>query len=213
MKTLPADEKDYVDRFVDSLCLGNRTAATAYREVTRNLLCFVRARYGRVDLSEGALIAWLTLRHQHCAVKRVEELTKMANRFLDWMKTTGQISSNPFQELRSQYGKNLAPIVRALLSSNPRSALAKLRPLPWFGSVLGPLMRQHIALMRSLGYRYETGEGRLRRFDRFLQRRPDLADKPLRQLIDAWRQVLPGVQQVYYAQQCGRILSKAQARL
>ena len=47
-----------------------------------------------------------------------------------------------------------------------------------FASPLGPLMRQHVDLMCSLGYRYEHAEGTLRRFDRFLQGRPDLIGNP-----------------------------------
>jgi hypothetical protein len=59
MKALPAIEEDYVRRFVDSLDLGNRDAATVYREVARHLLRFVRKRYGRMDLSREALVAWI----------------------------------------------------------------------------------------------------------------------------------------------------------
>jgi hypothetical protein len=44
-------------------------------------------------------------------------------------------------------------------------------------------MREYVALMRSLGYRYITPEKILRRFDRFLQRRPDLTGQPLPSLI------------------------------
>lgn len=213
MKTLPAAEGAYVNGFVTSLCLGDRSAASEYRNATANLLQFARARSGRMDLSEEALIAWLKARRTHCAMGRVEQLAQMANRFLDWMKAKGRISSNPFQELISQYGKRLAPIVRAMVSDNPKAALDELRPLPRFGSVLGPLMCQHITLMRSLGYKYDTHEMRLLRFDRFLQCRPDLTDKPLPQMIAAWRQAHPGIQQALHAQLCGRILSKAQARL
>src|SRR6266404_2968628 len=74
-------------------------------------------------------------------------------------------------------------------------------------------MRQYVELMRSLGYRYVHAEGKLRRFDRFLQGRPDLVGKPLPQLIDAWRQAGAGLHHAFEALQCGRILSKAQARL
>jgi hypothetical protein len=48
MKALPAMEEDYVRRFIDSLCLGDRDAATVYREVARNLLHFVHKRFGRM---------------------------------------------------------------------------------------------------------------------------------------------------------------------
>ncbi|HEY2528411.1 MAG TPA: tyrosine-type recombinase/integrase [Xanthobacteraceae bacterium] len=74
-------------------------------------------------------------------------------------------------------------------------------------------MREHVTMMRSLGYRYIGAEGMLHRFDRFLQGRPDLKDKPLTTLIEAWRQAGTGAQHALEAQQCGRMLSKAQARL
>ncbi len=213
MKTLPAVEEDYVCRFLDSLCLGDRDAATVYREVARNLLHFVRERSGHMDLSKKSLLAWMKERRRHCALHRVEERAQMADRFLDWMKTNKHIASNPFQALRSEYGQYLAPIVRALLGDEPQAALEKLRPLPVFASAMGSLMRDHVALMRLLGYRYDANEGRLRRFDRFLQGRPDLVDQPLPRMIDAWRRADPGLQRAYEAQQCGRTLSKAQARL
>lgn len=212
MKALPAIEDEYVLRFVDSLDLGGRDAATVYREVARNLLRFVRKRYGRMELSRRSLVAWLKERRLHSTLHLVEERARMADRFLEWMKKSRYLSGNPLQDLRNQYGRYLGPIVRALLSEAPRTALEKLRPLSVFASELGPLMRQHVDLMRSLGYRYDHAEGALRRFDRFLQGRADLAGKPLPQLIDAWRHAATGLHHAHEAQQCGRMLSKAQAR-
>ena len=213
MRALSATEEDYVRRFVDSLDLGDRDAASVYREVARHLLRFVRDHYGRMVLSREALVAWMQRRRQRCASCRVEEHARMADRFLDWMKTNEYIASNPFQALRREHGKHLAPIVRALLSGNPNAELEKLRPLPVFASMLGQLMRQHVDRMCSLGYRYDHAEGKLRRFDRFLQTRPDLVDKPLSELIEAWRQAGTRLHHTLEAQQCGRMLSKAQARL
>jgi integrase len=212
MKALPAIEEDYVRRFIDSLGLGNRDAAKTYREIARHLLRFVRQRYGRMNLSRRALVAWMKERRRHCALDRVEERAQMANRFLDWLKRNRHISRNSFEELRSQYGGRLAPIVRALLSQEPQRALEKLRPMPAFASTLGPLMREHLDMIRSLGYRYEHAEGKLRRFDRFLQGRPDLIGKLLPEMIVAWRQAGTTLHHALEAQQCGRMLSKAQAR-
>ena len=48
--------------------------------------------------------------------------------------------------------------------------------------------RQSVELMRTLGYRHDVNEGMLLRFDRFLQRRAELAGNPLNQLIEAWAQ-------------------------
>jgi integrase/recombinase XerD len=212
MKGLPAIEEEYVRRFIDSLGLGKRDAAKTYREIALHLLRFVRQRYGRMNLSRRALVAWMKERRRHCALHRVEERAKMADRFLDWLKTNRYLSSNAFEELRSQYGGRLAPVVRALLSQEPKTALEKLRPLPVFASTLGPLMREHLDMIRSLGYRHEHAEGKLRRFDRFLQGRPDLIGKPLLQLIEAWRQAGTTLHHALEAQQCGRMLSRLQAR-
>jgi integrase/recombinase XerD len=212
MKALPAREEDYVRRFIDSLGLGNRDAAKTYREIARHLLRFVRQRYGRMDLSRRALVAWMKARRRRCTLDRVEERAKMADRFLDWLKRNRYLSNNSFEELRGQYGGRLAPIVRALLSQDPKTALEKLRPLPVFASTLGSLMREHLDMIRSLGYRHEHAEGKLRRFDRFLQSRPDLIGKPLPQLIEAWRQAGTTLHHALEAQQCGRMLSKVQAR-
>lgn len=212
MKTLQAIEEEYVRRFIDSLDLGDRDAAQTYREIARHLLRFVRQRYGRMDLSRRALVAWIKERRRHCALRRAAEWAQMANRFLDWLKTNRHIARNPLEDLRSQYGGRLAPIVRALLSQGPKTALEKLRPLPVFASALGPLMRGHLDMIRSLGYRQKHVEGKLRRFDRFLQSRPDLIGKPLPRLIEAWRQAGTTLHHALEAQQCGRMLSKAQAR-
>jgi len=165
-----------------------------------------------MDLSKRALVAWMKERHRHCALDRVEERAKMADRFLDWLKRNRYLSSNSFEELRGQYGGRLAPIVRALLSHDPTTALEKLRPLPMFASTLGPLMREHLNMIRSLGYRHEDAEGMLRRFDRFLQGRPDLIGKPLPQLIEAWLRAGTTLHHALEAQRCARMLSKAQAR-
>jgi integrase/recombinase XerD len=54
-------------------------------------------------------------------------------------------------------------------------------------SFLGPLMREHVERMRSLGYLYQANERVLLRFDRFLQGRPDLRGAPLRTVLEAWR--------------------------
>ena len=63
-----------------------------------------------------------------------------------------------------------------------------------------------------MGYRHKHVEGQLQRFDRFLQSRPDLIGKPLPRLIEARRQAGTTLHHAREAQQCGRMLSKAQAR-
>ena len=98
-------------------------------------------------------------------------------------------------------------------SEDVAAALEKLRPVQRFGSFLGQLMQQHIGQMRALGYRYETCEGELLRFDRFLQGHPELIGRPLSQLVQVWAQERPGLNHQRETQAVGRVVSKAMYRL
>ncbi len=70
-----------------------------------------------------------------------------------------------------------------------------LRPALRFGSFLGPVMREDVALRQAMGYRYTTQEKRYLRLDRFLQGRPELSGRPLTVLIREWTNTRPGPQQ------------------
>ncbi|KAJ8139350.1 hypothetical protein OY671_007438, partial [Metschnikowia pulcherrima] len=96
------------------------------------------------------------------------------DRFLDHLVEIGSIADNPVAVLRRQYNvKQSKPIWRASASANPDGASAALRRPAPFGSSSGDFMREHVALMRSRGYQYETQAHWLLRFDRFLQATPD----------------------------------------
>jgi len=140
----------------------------------------------------------------------------LVDRFLDWMVDVGSLPTNPFAELRKQYTqpgrRTTAPIVRALLSPDPAAALDGLRPLPHFGSFLGTAMRDHVVLMKSMGYRYNTYEQGMLRFDRFLQRRPDLADQALTVLVREWTADGSTVEHAVACNMIARALSKALRR-
>jgi integrase/recombinase XerD len=213
MITLSAEDEVNAQGFLGSIRFHGSTGSLVYRYILRSFLRFVRERSGGHGLHEQTVHAWLKECLIHNPLHRVVYKARLVDRFLDWMKSCGRIASNPFEELRSQYGQRTAPIVRALLSDDPRAALEELRPLPAYGSALGSLMREHALLMRSLGHRYDARVGSFRRFDRFLQRRPDLVGKPLPALIEAWRISGKGLQHAYEAQLCGQILSRAQSRL
>ncbi len=169
MKALSAEDKDDVQRFLESIRFRHGHASKAsivYRGILRGFLRFIRARSGSEPPCEETMHAWLVERRQHSELHKVVSGAQLVDRFLDWMKASGRIASNPFQDLRGQYGQRTAPLVRAMLSTDPQAALEQLRPLPVFGSGLGPVMRDHIALMRSLGHRYIAAEEMLLRFDR-----------------------------------------------
>src|SRR5207248_8030520 len=100
--------------------------------------------------------------------------------FLDWLADRRLITSNPLADLRKDLGTNdTAEIVRALLNSKSPAALEALRPLHRFASQLGPVMRGYVSLKRSLGFRYCTQESQFLRLDRFLQKHPHLATRPV----------------------------------
>ncbi len=213
MKAMPTEDERHIGRFLQSMRFRDHKSATVYRCVLRGFLRYIHAeKPGTSMASEEVLRAWLQDRRRHWPEYVIVLRAQSIDRFLGWLRQRGHIESNPFDTLRGQYGRRTAPIVRALLSAESAAALEKLRPLLAFGSAWGERIREHIALMRSLGYRYTTSEKILRRFDRFLQRRPDLAGQPLPELIGAWRQAGDGAEHALAAQRCGRMLSKAQRR-
>jgi hypothetical protein len=99
------------------------------------------------------------------------------------------------------------------MDPNPDQALEALRQLPPFGSVLGDLMRNHIALMHTRGFRYETEARYFRRFDRFLQSNPELDCEPVSVMLHHWCAVHPTPNHVAECEKLARALSKAQHHL
>jgi integrase/recombinase XerD len=168
-----------LDHFVKDLHV--RTKAAGYRSVLRK---FHKALGKDFDgLNQTVLRRWLRAQLTDAPLRWVVHRAQLVTRFLDWLVEQNVLSENPFTELRKGYEcRSTAAVVRALISVNPSKALEALRPLPRYGSHLGPVMRDHILRMRSLGYRYEH-ESEFLRFDRFLQARPDAAAEPLSKLI------------------------------
>jgi integrase len=194
---------DYIRRFLESLEVGPRsrydyvTCLRAFRA-----LCAERAP------SIDTVREWLKRDAARSPLPTVVERAAVISRYLTWRAANGA-ASNPIADLKSQYGGRLTPIVRALLEDNYQSALEGLRPLPAWGSVQGPLMREHIARMRSLGYKYEVRARALRRFDRYLQRHAELAERPLEAQLAAWRRTLRTPRHELRVEQCARTLTQA----
>jgi integrase/recombinase XerD len=207
-------DRQAIDRFIHTLHLRNRTSVKVYTCILHGFQHFVANLTDREPPSKATIRAWLDARRREWPVHLVYHRARLVDRFLEWMVASRFIPTNPFAEWRRQYGqRTTTPIVRALLSANVDAALEALRPLPPFGSSFGELLRAHVAQMQSLGYRYETEAARLLRFDRFLQRRADLAGQPLHVLIQAWADVGSGVHHAWEAQACGRAISTALHRL
>jgi hypothetical protein len=74
-------------------------------------------------------------------------------------------------------------------------------------------MLDHVAFMKSIGYRYKWYEEHLLRFDRFLQTRPDLSGQQLNVLIQEWTSSGSGAQHAWDCHQAGRALSLALRRI
>ena len=197
-----------VIRYVQQLNLrGPRTAGT-YSRILNGFQCFVAKHPGAEPLS--VLQAWLRFYVNEWPLSVVLHHARLVDRFLDWAVSTGSLPSNPFAALRRQYlQRTTAPIVRALLSPDSASELEKLRPPPRFGSFLGPVMWDHVVLMRSVGHRYNTEEAGLLRFDRFLQGRPDLVGQQFGVLVREWSNADPAPEHSWRCNQIGRVLSKA----
>jgi integrase/recombinase XerD len=199
---------DTIYRFLDSLAIG-RKSRYSYVGDLRAFETFVRNH----TVADGAVTldtvrAWLKRDAARSPLSNVVHRAGVIARYLDWGAADGG-DPNPFAALRRQYGRRLHPIVCALLETDYEGALLRLSPLPDCGSTFGPLIREHVARMQSLGYRYEVKARDLRRFDRFLQRRPELAEEPLPALLAAWQQSCKGLRHQLRVQQIARTVTQA----
>jgi integrase/recombinase XerD len=164
--------------------------------------------------TETTVIAWIRERMTKVTEIVVYDRARKIHGYLQYLVEQGHEGSNPFAELCKRHGERfLAPILRAAAAAEPAKAFAGLiRPAPWSSSI-GPIMRDHVALMRSVGYRYVPQESRYRSFDRFLQSQPQLAGQPLETLIKAWADAKPTKGHRGQCELVGRLLGRAMHRL
>jgi len=213
MNPLPLQDQENIRQFIKSRHLHHARSPMIYSCILRDFQRFVIKQSASEPPSAETVKRWLAERILRWPLHIVFHRARLVDRFLDWMKAGDRLASNPLQKLRDEYGqRTTTPIVRALLSSDSATALEQLRPPRLFGSFLGARIREHVTLMRSMGHRYDVYADRLRRFDKFLQGRPDLAAESLPVLIEAWRQAGHGLQHALETQQVGRLLSKAWRR-
>lgn len=210
MKPLARRDAESLAAFLRQKRLRNRMSTRVYTCIIRGFLRFAREHGGPPTIP--LVKAWLDERMLNWPVHLVCHRASVLDRFLKWMDHGGAEPSNPFDELRRLYGPRLTPIVRALVSDDPGALQRLRRPAP-YASFLGPLMREHVERMRSLGYLYQTNERVLLRFDRFLQGRPDLRGVPLRTLLEAWQAGNTQPQHRQTVSSVGRLLSKAMQRV
>lgn len=207
------DDDGAVERHIRQLRPRRRETVPVYRCVLRGFQRFVRQR-GDPTVDTSTLQAWLQERAAHTPVHMVLHRARIVDRFLDFLQAEGLIGCNPLARLRAQYGQRCGtPIVRALLATDSVRALQALRPPARFASFLGDMLRQHVALMRAVGFRYEAQAGRLLRLDRFLQGRPELAGQPPEVLLKEWAAQRQTVSHAWECEQTGRTVLRALRRL
>ena len=187
MKSASMSKGATPENYVRDLRLHSPVSSQVYLSILNGFQRFVVEQSEDKSVSQATIREWLKNRILVSPFHIVTDRARLVDRFLDWRVNNRALANNPFAELRMEYGqRTTTPVVRALLNPNPEAALEALRPLPRFGSVLGPVMREHVMLMQTMGYRYNTQAERLLRLDRFLQGRPDLSGLPPTVLIRAW---------------------------
>jgi len=214
MKPSPNAVREMPSRFVQQLRFRSPITPISYLSILNGFWRFALKQSASDMLSRGVIQRWLRdIRARLCTVQ-VFAYARLVDRFLDWMVSIGSLPNNPLAQIRTQYGLRAArPVVRSLLTPNPTAALEALRPFPRFGSFLGPAMRDHVTLMKSMGYRYKSTAAELLRFDRFLQSRPDLSGQPLKVLVREWTKASLAPSHALLCQKVGRTVSKALNRL
>jgi site-specific recombinase XerD len=214
MKTTATSMGATPQNYVGELLLRAPKKPKGYLWILQGFQRFVDEQTEDKSVSAKTVRHWLNDRIRVWSFRRLAERACVVDRFLNWMVSSGALPNNPLADLRTQYGQRAtAPVVRALLNPNFEAALEALRPALRFGSFLGPVMREDVALRQTMGYRYTTQEKRYLRLDRFLQRRPDLSGRPLTVLIREWTNTRSGPQQALECHLTGRALSRALSRI
>ena len=189
-KTWPDRELALLRRYVADLDLTGARAGKPYESVLRRFQTFLMYRGPKCPLDKGTLQAWLRQCVAESTLAMAVRRAQIVTRFLDWLVSNGHLSVNPFRDLRRTCRRqSTAALVRALVNPDPDSVLESLRGLPRFGSHLGPVVREHVERMRTLGFRYD--EGRFRRFDEFLQKRTGAKSEPLSSLVEEYAKMAP----------------------
>jgi integrase/recombinase XerD len=207
----PGDDT-LIHRYVQTLPLRSQSTQNAVRSMLRQFQQFVQAQTLAEPLAQATVEAWLRQLAPRVSLRHVIASARRVDGFLDWLVAQGRLTTNPWAVLRRDYGRKTAPIVRALLRPTPPEALDALRPLPPFGSHLGPAMRQHLAHRQSLGCRYEREQERLLSFDRYLQTRPEADQLPVHVLVREYAEQATTPEARLERWQSGRTLAQGMQR-
>lgn len=205
-----ATPRDYVQQ----LRLGSPASSNVYLRILNGFQRFLDEQSDGKCVPQEIVRRWANDRIKFWSLHTLASRARLIDRFLDWMVQRGVLVDNPFAQLRRRYGQRTTkPIVQALLNADFEAALEALRPVPHFGSFLGPVMREYVTFMQAMGYCYKTEETRLLRLDRFLQRRPDLSGQPLSILIREWANAGSTPHHAFVCHLTGRVLSRALSRV
>lgn len=135
-----------------------------------------------IALKQETMVAWLKDMAARLSLRTIDTRIVPVCGFLSFLEGEGVLRRNLLKRLQKRYPrKGLRGIIRALTGGSPRESLRALKAPPRFASPLGPSLQRFIALERSHGKLYESEEGALRRFDRFLRSYPN----PPRRLSDS----------------------------
>lgn len=215
MKTWPDTDGSTINRYLDQLRLRSPISPIYYRQALHSFQdVVVSYQCASRKIHREVIEAWMRERAVHWPESTLLHRPRIVDRFLDFLAQEGFIASNPVSDLRAEYSvKSSKAILRALLASDPNTALEALRRYPPFGSVLGELMCNHIALMRTRGFRYETQARWFLRFDRFLQAHKELAGEPVSVMLQRWSAAHSTPNHVAECERVARALGKAQRHL
>ena len=215
MNAWPDTDGRTIARYLGQLRLRCSTSPIYYRQALRTFQeVVIRDQRTPGQLGREVLETWLREYAMRWPMATLLHRARIVNRFLDFLVGEALIVSNPIADLRAEYhAKSDKAIVRSLLAPDPDQALEALRQFPPFGSVLGDLMRNHIALMQARGYRYQTQARWFWRFDRFLQAHPELAGESVSIMLQHWAAARSTANHAAECEKLARALAKAQHHL
>lgn len=184
MTSWPDSERLLIARYLAGLDLRS-SKSVAYH--TQALHSFQDVAERHVELGKDVLTEWLRSSSERWAATTLLDRTRVIDRFLDHLQEIRAIECNPITTLREACNVDQCmPIWRDLASHDPDRALANLHRPKRFGSALGAVMAEHVALMRNRGYKYVTQSVWLSRFDRFLQLNPAGQNETIGGMLERW---------------------------
>jgi len=136
-------------QYVQQLRLRSPFSCRDHRCLLNGFHRFVAEQATDRSISQATVRQWLVDRNQAWPLNMLTDRARVLDHYLGWMVGQNVLAKNPLAELRKEYGQwATRPVVRAPLRPDFEAALEALRPIPHFGSILGPVMRDHVLLMQ-----------------------------------------------------------------